>query len=251
MIGETPETQRRTKAAWIRFALAGLALLLVAAAGRRLAGLVPAFAEWVHPMGPLGSVAFIVGYAAAVVAFVPAAPLTVAAGAVFGLAAGTVYVLVGATLGAAAAFLLSRHLVRAPFERRLSSDMRFLAVDQAIAREGWKIAFLLRLSPLFPFTLLNYALGVTRIRFIDFLLASVGMLPGTLLYVYSGKVAGDLAAVAADQLPARGIGYYLVLGAGLAATLVVTILITRLARRALTEFTGDIARGRSPLIRSR
>jgi hypothetical protein len=95
--------------------------------------------------------------------------------------------------------------------------------------------FVLRLSPLFPFNLLNYALGLTTVRFADFLVASVGMLPGTLLYVYSGKVAGEVALAAGGAGPPRGPGYYGVLGLGLAATIGVTILITRTARRALRE----------------
>lgn len=241
MTEKTPEAARCRTGTWVRLVLAVLAVLVVAAAGRQLAGLVPEFAGWVRGLGPLGPVAFIAGYAVAAVAFVPGSFLTLAAGVVFGMGAGTVYVLIGATLGAAAAFTVSRHLARGAFERRLLTDPRFIAIDQAIAREGRKVAFLLRLSPLFPFTLLNYALGLTRIRFADFLLASVGMLPGTLLYVYSGKVAGDLAAVAAGRSPAQGLGYYLVLGLGLAATLFVALLVARLARRALTEATGDLA----------
>jgi uncharacterized membrane protein YdjX (TVP38/TMEM64 family) len=235
------ESGRRPGGVWGRLALMALAILVVATAGRQLAGLIPGFASWVRELGPLGPLAFIVGYAAAAVAFVPGSFLTVTAGAVFGMWAGTVYVLLGATLGAAAAFTVSRHFARGLFERRLVSDPRFVAIDHAIAHEGWKVAFLLRLSPLFPFTLLNYALGLTRIRFADFLLASAGMLPGTLLYVYSGKVAGDLAAVAAGRSPTHGLGSYLVLGLGLTATLLAARLVSRLARRALTEATGGLA----------
>lgn len=154
MIQKRSEPARRPKRIWVRLALAALAILVVAAAGRQLAGLVPGFAGWVRGLGPLGPVAFIVGYAVATVAFVPGSFLTLAAGAVFGMGAGTVYVMIGATLGAAAAFTFSRHLARGPFERRLLTDPRFIAIDQAIAREGRKVAFLLRVSPLFPFTLL-------------------------------------------------------------------------------------------------
>lgn len=226
-------------AVWARLALGALILAGVILGGRQLAGLVPAFAMWVRALGPLGPVAFIAGYVLAAVAFVPGALLTLTAGAVFGVVAGTAYVLVGATLGSAASFLVSRHLARGAFERRLSTNPRFAAIDQAIAREGRKVVFLLRLSPAFPFTLLNYALGLTRIRFIDFVIASIGMLPGTLLYTYSGKVAGDLAALASGQSPPRGPGYYIVLALGLLATIGVTVVVTRVARRALRESTGD------------
>lgn len=222
-----------------RLVVGALVLAGVVLGGRQLASLVPAFAAWVRDLGPFGPLAFIGGYVVAAVAFVPGALLTLAAGAVFGVSAGTAYVLVGATLGSSASFLISRHLARGAFERRLSANPRFGAIDRAIAREGRKVVLLLRLSPVFPFTLLNYALGLTRIRFTDFLVASIGMLPGTLLYTYTGKVAGDLAALAAGQSPPRGAGYYVVLALGLLATIGVTLVVTRLARRALRESTGE------------
>ncbi|MDX2120134.1 MAG: TVP38/TMEM64 family protein [Gemmatimonadota bacterium] len=216
-----------------------LVLAGVILGGRQFADLVPAFVRWVGDLGPLGPLAFIAGYVVAAVAFVPGALLTVAAGAVFGVAAGTAYVLVGATLGSAAAFLVSRHLARGAFERRLSDNPRFEAIDHAIALEGRKVVFLLRLSPVIPFTLLNYALGLTRVTFADFMIASIGMLPGTLLYTYAGKVAGDLAALAAGQSPPRGAGSVVVLALGFLATVGVTVLVTRLARRALSESAGE------------
>jgi len=219
-----------------------LVLAAVILGGRHLASLVPAFAGWVRGLGPLGPIAFIAGYVVAAVGFVPGALLTLTAGAVFGVVAGTAYVLAGATLGSVAAFLIARHLARGAFERRLSANPRFTAMDRAIAREGRKVVFLLRLSPVFPFTLLNYALGLTRIRTADFLMASAGMLPGALLYTYSGKVAGDLAQLAAGQGPARGPGYYAVLALGLLATVAVTVVVTRVARHALSATTGDPAR---------
>src|SRR5262249_32056372 len=160
--------------------------------------------EWVRELGVWGPVVFMLGYAVAVVAFVPGSVLTLAAGAIFGLVRGTVYVLIAATLGSAAAFLVSRHLARSAVERRLARNRRFAAIDRAVEAEGRRIVLLLRLSPAFPFTLLNYALGLTRVRFADFVIASVGMLPGTVLYVYCGKLAGDVAAFAGGAPVARG-----------------------------------------------
>jgi uncharacterized membrane protein YdjX (TVP38/TMEM64 family) len=93
----------------------------------------------------------------------------------------------------------------------------------------------------FPFNLLNYALGLTSVRFVDYLAASFGMLPGTLLYVYSGKAVGDVAALAGGAAPQRGALGYALLALGLAATAVVTVLVTRIARRALAEATGGAA----------
>jgi uncharacterized membrane protein YdjX (TVP38/TMEM64 family) len=222
-----------------------VALAVLAVAGNRLAAAVPAFAEWVHGLGAWGPAAYVVGYALAVVAFVPGAILTLAGGAVFGLVLGTLYVLVAATLGASLAFLVSRYAVRPWIERRVAGDARFAAIDRAVGLQGRRIVFLLRLSPVFPFTLLNYALGATRVRFADYLIASIGMLPGTILYVYYGKLAGEVAQVASGAPHRKGPGDWVVLGLGLVATLVVTTLVTRLARRALREAT-DAEPGEGP-----
>jgi uncharacterized membrane protein YdjX (TVP38/TMEM64 family) len=214
------------------------AVVALVVLGRSFAGALPRFAAWIDSLGVWGPAAFVTGYAIAVVAFVPASVLTLAAGAIFGLARGVVYVFIAATLGAAAAFLVARYVARGAVERRLAGTPRFAAIDRAVGAEGRKIVFLLRLSPAFPFTLLNYALGLTRVRFADFVLASAGMLPGTFLYVYYGKLAGDVAALATAPAAAKGVGYYLVLALGLAATLAVTVVVTRTARRALAEAGG-------------
>jgi uncharacterized membrane protein YdjX (TVP38/TMEM64 family) len=224
-----------TQAALVLALVAALAGALVLA-GRRAAGLVPAFSAWVEGLGIWGPVVFILGYAVATIAFVPGSLLTLAAGAIFGLVEGTLLVLLAATLGASLAFLVARYLARGFVERRLAGNPRFAWIDRAIGAEGRKIVFLLRLSPLFPFNLLNYALGLTRVRFTDYLLASAGMLPGTLLYVYYGKVAGDVARLAGGGPPSGG-GYYAVLVLGLVATIGVTTVVTRIARRALRVAT--------------
>jgi uncharacterized membrane protein YdjX (TVP38/TMEM64 family) len=209
----------------------------LAVGGRWAAALLPGFSAWVDGLGPWGPIAFAAGYVLATVAFVPGSLLTLAAGALFGLLRGTVLVFVAATLGASLAFLIARYAARGAIERRLADNERFAAIDRAIGAQGRRIVFLLRLSPLFPFNLLNYALGLTRVRFPDYLVASAGMLPGTLLYVYYGKVAGDVARLAGGTTAPRGAGYYAVLGLGLAATVAVTTLVTRTARRALREAT--------------
>jgi uncharacterized membrane protein YdjX (TVP38/TMEM64 family) len=221
-------------------------LLLVAGAvglllvlGREAGGALPQFAEWVDGLGVWGPAVFMVGYAIATVAFVPGSLLTLAAGAIFGLIAGVVYVFVAATVGACAAFLVARYAARGVIERRLSENPRFSAIDRAVGEQGRKIVFLLRLSPVFPFNLLNYGLGLTRVRFADYALASLGMIPGTILYVYYGKIAGDVATLASGAAVDKGVGYYSVLVLGLVATILVTTLVTRTARRALREATGE------------
>ena len=212
----------------------GLLYLIAREAGDTL----PRFASWVDGLGYWGPLVFVAGYALAVVAMVPGAILTLAGGAIFGLLEGTLYVFAAAFLGSAAAFLVARHLARGAVERRLGGHPRFASIDRAVAQEGLKIVFLLRLSPVFPFNLLNFGLGLTQIRFRDYLTASLGMIPGTVLYVYYGKVVGDVAALAGGVAVDRDAAYYAVMGLGLAATIAVTAIVTRLARRALQQATG-------------
>jgi len=149
------------------------------------------------------------------------------------------YVFVAATLGASLAFLISRYVARGAVEKRLAGNQRFAAIDRAVGEQGRRIVFLLRLSPVFPFNLLNYGLGLTRVRFAVYLVACLGMLPGTFLYVYSGKAAGDVAAVASGAAPDQDTGRLALMIVGLVATAVVTVLVTRIARRALDEATDD------------
>jgi uncharacterized membrane protein YdjX (TVP38/TMEM64 family) len=212
-----------------------LAALLLA--GRQAGGAVERFAAWVESLGALGPLVYVLGYAAATVLLVPGSLLTLAGGAIFGLAKGFAIVFAAAVLGSCAAFLAARHVVRSRIEARVLANPRFAAVDRAVGEQGRWIVFLLRLSPVFPFVLLNYALGLTRVRFADYALASVGMIPGTLLYVYYGALAGEVARLAGSGGVTRGAGYYAVLGLGLVATLVVTTVVTRIARRALREAT--------------
>jgi len=211
--------------------VAGLGAVLLG--GRVAAPLLFGFTARLSGLGAWAPLAFVLGYILATVAFVPGSILTLAAGALFGLWKGAVLAFIAATLGAAAAFLVGRHLARDFVHRRLGGDQRVAAIDRAIGDHGRKIVFLLRLSPAFPFNLLNYLLGLTTVRFTDYLIASLGMLPGTFLYVYYGKVVGDVARLAGPN-PVRGTpAYYALLGVGLAATITVVAVVTRAARRTL------------------
>jgi uncharacterized membrane protein YdjX (TVP38/TMEM64 family) len=216
--------------------IAAVALVMIAA-GRWAGGFVPQLRAWVEGLGSWGPIGFIIAYAAAAVALVPASLLTLGAGALFGVIAGTAYVFVAAVLGSSIAFVIARYVARGSVERRIEGDARFAAVDRAIAAEGRKIVLLLRLSPVFPFNVLNYALGLTHIRFSDYLLASIGMLPATLMYVYVGSLGGDVAAAAGGAAAPRTDAEWALLAVGLAATVAVTISITRIARKALAEAT--------------
>ena len=224
---------RAKTATWKRVAGALLAVAALVVLGRYAGQYVPRFASWVESLGVWAPVVFIAGYALATVAFVPGVLLTLAAGAIFGVLRGTLYVMIGATIGACAAFLIARYVARDAIEKRIRQNARFAAIDRAIGREGWKLVLLLRLSPIFPFNLLNYALGLTKVPFRDYAIACVGMIPGSVLYVYSGKVAGDVAAAVAGQARPAGTASYALIAVGLVATVIATVLITRTARRAL------------------
>ena len=190
---------------------------------------------WIRDLGAVGPLVFAGIYVIAAVALVPGSILTLGAGVIFGVLKGTMIVAVSATLGATAAFLIGRYLARDWVASKIKENEKFKAIDKGVAEEGWKIVGLTRLSPVFPFNLLNYAFGITRVSLRDYVLASFfGMLPATLMYVYIGSLAGDLATLgAADR--SRTTGELALYGVGLVATIVVTVFITRIARNALKQ----------------
>ena len=184
-------------------------------------------------LGPWGPVLFIAAYVVASVTLAPAFLLTFAAGAVFGLWRGTLLVYVAASLGSSAVFAIASPLADSRFLKWLRQDPRVAAVRNAVVGEGAWVMFLLRLSPVVPFVFLNYALALSGVRYRDFMAASVGMLPAIVMYVYYGKVAGDVAKLAAGIAPPHGPAYYALLVVGLIATIVATTVVTRAARRSM------------------
>jgi uncharacterized membrane protein YdjX (TVP38/TMEM64 family) len=204
-------------------------------AGREIAPHLLGIVARIHALGPAAPLAFIAVYAIAVVLLIPASLLTVAAGAVFGLVRGAAFALAGATLGSTVAFLLGRHAFRRAVARRLETMPRMAAVERAVSARGRRIVFLLRLSPLVPFNFLNYALGLTTISVADFVIASIGTVPGTIVYAYGGKVTGEALALAGQTQVPRNASYYVLLVAGLVATVGATMVVTRTARRALRD----------------
>lgn len=188
----------------------------------------------VATLGPWGPVVFGVAYFLAAVFFVPGSALTLAAGAIFGLLGGFATVSVSSTAAAGASFLIARYLARERVRGMAERNRTFGAIDRAIAQGGWKIIALLRLSPAVPFSLGNYLYGLTPVRFWPYLLASwVAMMPGTFLYVYLGFVGTTAAAAGGGS--GKNPWQYVLLGAGLLATIVVSLYVTRLARKALKE----------------
>jgi uncharacterized membrane protein YdjX (TVP38/TMEM64 family) len=194
---------------------------------------------WIDSLGSLGAIAFIVLYILATVAFLPGSILTLGAGVVFGVFFGTVYVFIGATLGAIAAFLVGRYLARDWIAQKIEGNQKFKAIDQAVGQEGFKIVLLTRLSPIFPFFLLNYAYGITGVSLKDYAIASVGMIPGTITFVYIGSLAGNLATLGTQTPTINPALEWTIRIIGFMATIAVTIYVTKLARRALDTAVFD------------
>lgn len=215
-------------------ALAGIVLVIRAAPVDLL---LQALRTWIAGLGPWGPVIFALIYAVWAVAFLPGSALTLAGGAIFGLGVGFAAVICGATLGAALSFLIARYVAREKVSKMARSNPKFGAIDQAIEEGGWKIVAMLRLSPAIPFNLQNYLYGLTPIRFWPCVLTSaIFMMPGTLLYVYLGYVGGQGLAAASGG--GASTERWALIGVGLAATVGVTVYVTKLAQKALLQQTS-------------
>lgn len=195
--------------------------------------------QWVDSLGAVGAIAFMLIYIIATVAFLPGSILTLGAGVVFGVVLGSIYVFIGATLGATLAFLVGRYFARGWISKKIEGNQKFKAIDKAVGREGLKIVLLTRLSPVFPFNLLNYGLGVTGVSLKDYVLGSVGMIPGTIMYVYLGSLAGNIATIGGANQPSNPTITWAIRIIGFIATVAVTLYVTRVARKALDESIGD------------
>ncbi|MFM2205952.1 MAG: hypothetical protein RLZZ560_1347 [Cyanobacteriota bacterium] len=182
---------------------------------------------------PAGTVAFVPLYALWVTLLLPGVWASMLAGVLYGPLWGSVLVFIGACLGAEAAFLIGRHWLRGWAQRRLQALPRLRAVEQAVSREGLKLVLLTRLSPAFPFSLLNLAYGLSEVSLRDYTLGLIAILPGTVLFCGLGALAGDVArfgSVLAGQADAGAWSLRIV---GLLATVAVVVLVGRAARRAL------------------
>ena len=191
--------------------------------------------QWIDSLGPIGAIAFIAIYIIAAVAFLPGSILTLGAGVVFGVVLGSIYVFIGATIGATAAFLVGRYLARDWIAQKIAGNDKFSAIDEAVGQEGFKIVLLTRLSPVFPFNLLNYAYGLTGVSLKDYVLGSIGMIPGTVMYVYIGSLAGDLAMIGGGDAPTNPTVQWAIRIIGFIATVAVTLYVTNVAKKALAK----------------
>ena len=190
---------------------------------------------WINAQGAVGVTVYIVVYVAATVLFVPGSVITLGAGFIYGVVYGSIYVSIASTIGALFAFLVGRYLARGWIERRVADNKSFAAIDAAVGREGWKIVLLTRLSPVMPFNLLNYSYGLSGVPAGHYLLASwIGMMPGTVMWVYIGTLFGSLATIGADSTSATNDTFNLViLIVGFVLVVAVAVYVGVIAKRAL------------------
>jgi uncharacterized membrane protein YdjX (TVP38/TMEM64 family) len=213
--------------------VAAVAGLLAAAWWLPIGPWTTRLAEQARGTGAVGVVVFVAAYTVSTVALLPGSILTLAAGFVYGPVWGLAVASPASVAGATCAFLLGRTLLRDWAATKVGGSARAQAMDAAIEREGFKLVLLLRLSPLFPFNLLNYALSLTRVPTRTYVLASfIGMLPGTAMYVYLGSLA-PAAAELSSASRGGGATRTTLYVTGLLATVAVVVIGTRAARRAL------------------
>jgi uncharacterized membrane protein YdjX (TVP38/TMEM64 family) len=244
----TPPSKRRFHSKLKLILISSLVAIAIAAAKYfPLQELLQTSLIQVKSLGFIGAIAFIAIYNLATLLFVPGSLLTMKGGCLFGVFWGSVCVLIAATLGATWAFLLGRYLSRDWVCRQIRKNPKFQALDRAVGKEGWKLVLLTRLSPIFPFNLLNYVFGVTQVSLKDYILGSLGMIPATVMYVYIGSLASDLAAIDMSNYPTTTetqIIQWAIRIIGLIATIAVTVYMTRLAKKALDQsiLEGETAR---------
>lgn len=226
----------------VRVALLVLVVAAVLVSGRALpiGRWTLALAGGIRHAGALGVLIFVLAYVVSTVAVLPGSILTLVAGFAYGPVLGLVVASPASVAGATLAFVLGRTVLRGWVRHRLETLPRARAIDRAVGRQGFRLVLLLRLSPLVPFNLLNYALSLSSVPLAQYVGASfLGMLPGTLLYAYLGSLATTAAGIGAATSHG-GTLRLIIYGAGLAATVLVVILATRAARRALVEELAEV-----------
>jgi len=190
---------------------------------------------WIQKLGPIGPFAFIIIYIIATIFLMSGAFLILGAGALFGVIKGIIIASIGSVIGATLAFLIGRYLIRGWISNKIENNQNFIAIDNAVAKEGWKIVGLTRLSPVLPFVLLNYSFGITKVSLKDFFLATwIGMIPGVTLYSYIGSLLGSFASLEYGKHN-KNLEEWIFYFIGLVATLALTIYITKISKKALDE----------------
>lgn len=226
---------------WLKVALNAIALAMFVGVCYQfnINGFLQGILVWIKDLGLFGVLAFIVIYNFATVLFIPGSLLTLGGGALYGMFWGVVYVFIASTLGATIAFLIGRYFARGWVSQKFRNNLVFRAVDAAIAKEGFKIVFLARLSPIFPFNMLNYIFGITRVALKDYILGSIGMIPATIMYVYLGSLAVDISMISTQSLTESNAMQWTIRIVGLIATVLMSAYIAYLARRTLRQIMRE------------
>jgi len=205
-------------------------------------GLVSDAIQWIRGMGPWGAVLLALLFIPESILMIPGSILTLGAGYLFGVVEGTIAASIGSVAGATLAFLIARTLGRGFVERRMTNHPKFAAIDRAVAKSGFKIVLLIRLSPIIPFNVTNYLFGLTRVSLFDYVLASwIGMFPMTLTYAYLGYLGQKAQSFReVSNEPAKNVVLQIILLVlGLVVTVVLMIYITRIAQRELRQTIAD------------
>jgi len=222
----------KTKGLWRPIVL--IAVIIAALILARVFGLdkrLGALRGWIENLGFWGPVVFMLLYVGGVVAGIPGSAITIAGGALFGSVRGVILVSIAATLGASLAFLIGRYFARDAIARWLSTKEKFSRLDQLTEKHGAIIVAITRLIPIFPFNLLNYGFGLTRVRFWTFVFWSwLCMLPGTALYVVGTDAI--TSGISQRRIPWELIGF-------VAGIIILLVILTRFARRKLKEDETD------------
>lgn len=216
--------------------LLGVAIPLIGAvaAGRMVQPYLPGFTAWVTSLGVWGPIAFIGVYVVGVVCLMPVFLLTIASGAIFGVVNASLYVMTASMMGAFFAFLIARYLIRDTVAKYITKNPKLKAIDRAVGEDGRRLVFFLRLSPVVPFVLSNYALGVTQVRLVDFMLGTVGLAPIAISYAAFGHAAG-----ATNAETGKSALSWPVLAVGVLATVLLAYIITRIAQKAIAEAESE------------
>lgn len=194
------------------------------------------FSDFIEGYGAAGYALFVAVYAGLEILAIPAIPLTMSAGLLFGTLTGTIIVSISGTIAATAAFLIARYLARDRILKLAEGNKKFLAIDKAIGENGFRIVTLLRLSPLLPFSLGNYLYGLTSVKLVPYILGSwLGMLPGTWAYVSAGAVGRVIIQQEAENGLNGGSEQLWTVGAGLLVTVFAATYVTRLAKDAIKD----------------
>ncbi len=237
MAGQPEKSLHMTKRRWGKPIALGLILMVLAVASAFMPVLdyMAAVLNWTQGLGFWGPFFMAAFYIPACLLLLPGGIITLAAGFLFGVVAGTITVSIGSTLGATAAFLVGRTFARDWVQRKVAGRPKFSAIDRAVGEQGFKIVLLTRLSPIFPFNLQNYAYGLTGVKLWKYVLASwIGMLPGTMAYVYIGSGMRELTKEAVGSVEGGWVQRVFFWG-GMVATLMVMVVVTRIASRAMKQ----------------